>query len=249
VTPDVWLILPTYNEAGNLPSVVAAARDALSSASPGSHRILIVDDRSPDGTGRVADGLAAACPEVGVLHRPGKDGLGRAYVAGFGRALEGGAQFILEMDADWSHDPVDIPRLVAAARSRCDLVLGSRYVAGGRVEGWSAGRRLISRAGCTYARSLLRLPVRDLTSGFKCFRADTLRAIAYHTAHSQGYAFQVELTYRTLGVGGRVTELPIVFRERRAGSSKMSTRIAVEAVYMIPALRVARARRRWLDSR
>ena len=120
---------------------------------------------------------------------------------------------------------------------------------GGRVEGWSAGRRLISRAGCTYARSLLRLPVRDLTSGFKCFRADTLRAIAYHTAHSQGYAFQVELTYRTLGVGGRVTELPIVFHERRAGSSKMSTRIAVEAVYVIPALRVARARRRWLDSR
>ena len=249
MTPDVWLILPTYNEAGNLPSVVAAARDALSSASPGSYRILIVDDRSPDGTGRVADGLAAACPEVGVLHRPRKDGLGRAYVAGFGRALEGGAQFILEMDADWSHDPVDIPRLVTAARGGCDLALGSRYVAGGRVEGWSAGRRLISRAGCTYARSLLRLPVRDLTSGFKCFRADTLRAIAYHTAHSQGYAFQVELTYRTLGVGGRVTELPIVFHERRAGSSKMSTRIAVEAVYMIPALRVARARRRWLDSR
>jgi dolichol-phosphate mannosyltransferase len=249
VTPDVWLILPTYNEAGNLQSVVAAARDALSSVSPGSYRILIVDDRSPDGTGRVADGIAAACPEVGVLHRPRKEGLGRAYVAGFGRALEGGAQFVLEMDADWSHDPADIPRLVTAARGDCDLALGSRYVAGGRVEGWSAGRRLISRAGCTYAQSLLRLPVRDLTAGFKCFRADMLRAIAYGTVHSQGYAFQVELTYRTLDVGGRVTELPIVFRERRAGASKMTTRIAVEAVYMIPALRVARARRRWRNRR
>jgi dolichol-phosphate mannosyltransferase len=247
--PDVWLILPTYNEASNLPSVVAAARDALSCASPGSYRILIVDDRSPDGTGSVADGLAAACPEVGVLHRPRKEGLGRAYVAGFGRALEEGAQFILEMDADWSHDPADIPRLVAAARDGCDLALGSRYVVGGRVEGWSAGRRLISRAGCTYARTLLGLPVRDLTAGFKCFRADTLRAIAYHTAHSQGYAFQIELTYRTQNVGARVVELPIAFRERRAGTSKMTTGIAAEAVYMVPALRVARAWRRWRHSR
>jgi dolichol-phosphate mannosyltransferase len=247
VTPDVWLILPTYNEADNLCSVVAAARDALSSVSPGSYRILIVDDSSPDGTGRVADGIAAACPEVDVLHRPRKEGLGPAYIAGFGRALAGGAQFVLEMDADWSHDPADIPRLVTAASGGCDLAVGSRYVAGGRVEGWSAGRRLISRAGCAYARSMLQLPVRDLTAGFKCFRADTLRAIAYGTAHSQGYAFQVELTYRTLDVGGRVSELPIVFRERHAGASKMTTRIAVEAAYMIPALRVARARRRWLN--
>lgn len=249
MTPEVWLILPTYDEAADLASVVAAARAALSSVSPGSYRILIVDDHSPDGTGRVADRLAAAHQEVDVLHRPRKDGLGGAYVAGFGRALQGGARLILEMDADWSHDPADIPRLVAAARQGCDLALGSRYVAGGRVEGWSAGRRLISRGGCAYARWLLRVPVRDMTAGFRCFRADTLRVVDYRTAHSQGYAFQIELAYRTLSIGRRVTELPIVFRERRAGSSKMTARIALEAAYMVPALRMARARRRWLDRR
>jgi dolichol-phosphate mannosyltransferase len=174
---------------------------------------------------------------VQVLHRPAKEGLGRAYVAGFERALAEGAEYVVEMDADFSHAPSDVPRLLAAAREGADLALGSRYVDGGGVENWHPMRRFVSRAGCTYARLVLRVPVRDLTGGFKCFRAETLRAIGYADARSQGYGFQVELTHRVLRRGLRVVELPIVFRERREGESKMTWRIAAEAAFMVPRLR------------
>jgi dolichol-phosphate mannosyltransferase len=227
-----WIVLPTYDEAENLEGIVAAVRTAVPEA-----RVLVVDDASPDGTGAIADRLAAADAAVQVLHRPGKQGLGRAYVAGFERALAAGAEFVIEMDADFSHAPADVPRLLAAARAGADLALGSRYVPGGGVENWHPVRRLVSRGGCEYARRVLRVPVRDLTGGFKCFRADALRAIDYGSVRSQGYAFQVELTYRALRGGLRVTELPIVFRERREGQSKMTWRIAAEAAFMVPRLR------------
>ena len=227
-----WIVLPTFNEADNLEGIVGAVRVALPEA-----RILVVDDASPDGTGAIADRLAAADPAVHVLHRAAKDGLGRAYVAGFTRALAHGARYVIEMDADFSHAPADLPRLLAAAREGADLVLGSRYVPGGGVENWHPVRRLVSRAGCAYARRVLRVPVRDLTGGFKCFRADALRGIDYAAVRSEGYAFQVELTYRALLAGYRVVELPIVFRERREGRSKMTWRIAAEAAFMVPRLR------------
>jgi dolichol-phosphate mannosyltransferase len=227
-----WIVLPTYDEADNLEGIVAAVRAAVPEA-----RVLVVDDASPDGTGAIADRLAATDPAVQVLHRPGKQGLGRAYVAGFERALAAGAEFVIEMDADFSHAPADVPRLLAAARAGADLALGSRYVPGGGVENWHPVRRLVSRGGCEYARRMLRVPVRDLTGGMKCFRADALRAIDYGSVRSQGYAFQVELTYRTLVAGLRVVELPIVFRERREGQSKMTWRIAAEAAFMVPRLR------------
>ena len=227
-----WIVLPTFNEADNLEGIVNAVRTAVPEA-----RVLVVDDASPDGTGVIADRLAAADPAVEVLHRPGKEGLGRAYVAGFTRALEAGAELVVEMDADFSHAPSDLPRLLAAARDGADLALGSRYVPGGGVENWHPLRRVVSRAGCEYARRVLRVPVRDLTGGFKCFRAGALRAIDYGSVRSQGYAFQVELTYRALRAGLRVTELPIVFRERREGQSKMTWRIAAEAAVMVPRLR------------
>ena len=233
-----WIVLPTYCEAENLEGLVGAVRTAVPEA-----RVLIVDDASPDGTGAIADRLAAIDPAVRVLHRPGKAGLGRAYVAGFTLALAGGAEYVIEMDADFSHAPSDVPRLLAEARAGADLVLGSRYVAGGGVENWHPLRRLVSRGGCEYARRVLRVPVRDLTGGLKCFRADTLRAIDYASVRSQGYAFQVELTYRALWAGLRVVELPIVFRERREGQSKMTWRIAAEAAFMIPRLRAERRRR------
>ena len=228
------MVLPTYNEADNLPALVRAVRAALAGR---PHRILVVDDASPDGTGRVADALAAEHPEVQVLHRPGKQGLGRAYVAGFSVALEQGAEYVAEMDADFSHDPSDLPRLLDLAIGGADLVLGSRYVPGGGVENWSPHRRAISRAGCWYAQAVLRVPVRDLTGGFKVFRAAALEAIDYSTVRSQGYAFQVELSYRALRRGLRVTEAPIVFYERREGQSKMSGRIALEAIWLVPSLR------------
>jgi dolichol-phosphate mannosyltransferase len=229
-----WIVLPTYNESDNLPGLVAAVHAVLPEA-----RVLVVDDNSPDGTGAVAERLEG----VDVLHRPVKQGLGPAYVAGFARVLELGAEYVFEMDADFSHDPADLPRLLAAVREGADLAVGSRYVPGGAVENWHWLRRAVSRAGCLYARAVLRVPVRDLTGGFKCFRAETLRAIDYSTVRSRGYAFQVELSYRTLLAGRRVHELPIVFHERREGHSKMTGRIALEAVWLLPRLRWAQARR------
>ena len=228
------MVLPTYNEADNLPPLVGAIRAALDGR---PHRILVVDDASPDGTGRVADALAREHAAVQVLHRPGKQGLGRAYVAGFSRALEQGAAYVAEMDADFSHDPGDLPRLLDMAIGGTDLVLGSRYVAGGGVVNWSPHRRAISRAGCWYAQAVLGVPVRDLTGGFKVFRASALEAIDYSTVRSQGYAFQVELSYRALKRGLHVAEAPIVFHERREGQSKMSGRIALEAIWLVPSLR------------
>jgi dolichol-phosphate mannosyltransferase len=216
--------------------VVDAALPEL--ARTGEHRILIVDDGSPDGTGQIADRLAAEHPEVEVLHRTAKEGLGRAYVAGFHHALAAGAERVMEMDSDFSHDPRDIPRLVAATREGADLALGSRYVPGGGVENWGLVRRFVSRGGCVYAQAILRVPVRDLTGGFKCFRREVLEGIGIEQMHADGYGFQIELTYRALKAGFHVREVPIVFHERRAGDSKMSPWIAVEAVWKVPALKL-----------
>jgi dolichol-phosphate mannosyltransferase len=234
-----WLVLPTFNEAENIDLVVDAARRTLAAAAPDGFRILVVDDSSPDGTGAMADRLAAAHPDqVEVLHRTERNGLGPAYLAGFERALAGGAGYVFEMDADLSHDPADLARLLAAARDGgADVALGSRYVPGGGVADWGAMRRRVSRAGSWYARQTLSLEVRDLTGGFKCFRADVLRAIDLPSVRSHGYAFQVELTYRALLRGFRVVELPIVFRDRERGTSKMSWRIAAEAAWLVPQLR------------
>jgi dolichol-phosphate mannosyltransferase len=235
-----WLILPTYNEADNIERLVLSALSVLQTAAPEGHRVLIVDDGSPDGTGDIADGLAARSGEVQVLHRPAKGGLGRAYLAGFAVALEGGAGHVLEMDSDFSHDPQDIARLLAAAHAGADLVLGSRYVDGGGVTEWNALRRAISRGGCLYARSVLGVDIRDLTGGFKCFSRETLEGIDLPSVRSEGYAFQIELTYRALRRGYRVVEIPIVFRERREGESKMSGRIALEAIVRVPQMRLHR---------
>ncbi|MEA2284488.1 MAG: hypothetical protein QOJ21_531 [Solirubrobacteraceae bacterium] len=232
-----WLILPTYNEAENLETVMAAARAALSTAAPEGFRILVVDDDSPDGTGHLADRLAAEHPEVEVLHRAQREGLGPAYLAGFARALANGAGYVIEMDADLSHDPADIARLLDAVSGGAGLALGSRYAGGGHIADWGPLRRAVSRGGSWYARQVLRTRIRDLTGGFKCFRAEVLEAIDLPTVRSVGYAFQVELTYRTLCAGFEVVEVPIVFRDRRLGESKMSWRIALEAVWLVPLLR------------
>ncbi len=232
-----WLILPTYDEAENIEAIVRAADAVLAVAAPEGHRILIVDDDSPDGTGQIADRLAEALPALAVLHRTERLGLGPAYLAGFERALEEGATFVMEMDADFSHDPADLAGLLDAARGPADLALGSRYVPGGGVSDWSRTRRLVSRGGSWYARRVLGLGVRDVTGGFKCFRAEVLRAVDLPTVRSHGYAFQVELTYRTIRQGFRVREVPITFRDRRYGTSKMNWRIAAEAVLMVPGLR------------
>jgi dolichol-phosphate mannosyltransferase len=231
-----WLVLPTYNEAENIGPLVRAALTALESSRM-PHRVLIVDDSSPDGTGEIGDRLAAELEPVEVLHRERKQGLGRAYLAGFARALEGGADLIMEMDSDFSHDPRDIPRLIAAADA-ADLVLGSRYVPGGGISNWGLTRRLVSRGGSAYARWLLGVPVRDLTGGFKCFNRRVLETIDLSGVHADGYGFQIELTYRAIKAGFTVTEVPIVFREREVGSSKMTARIALEAVWKVPALRL-----------
>jgi dolichol-phosphate mannosyltransferase len=236
--PGAWLILPTYNEAENIEAIVHAALEQLALTGH-EHTILIVDDGSPDGTGRLADGLAERHPEVRVLHRSQKQGLGRAYLAGFEVALAEGAELVLEMDSDFSHDPADLPRLIAAADS-ADLVLGSRYVPGGGVEDWGALRRLVSRGGSWYARTLLGVPVRDLTGGFKVFNRRVLEGIDLAGVHADGYGFQIELTYRAVQAGFGVTEVPIRFRERREGQSKMTARIALEAVWKVPALRFRR---------
>jgi len=237
MSADAWLILPTFDEAENIEPIVHAALAVLEQAAPGAHRILIVDDDSPDGTGRIADRLAAEHPAVEVLHRTVREGLGPAYLAGFARALDEGAAFVIEMDSDLSHDPVDLERLLATVRGPVDLALGSRYVPGGGVSDWSRTRRLVSRGGSWYARRVLGLGVRDVTGGFKCFRAEVLRAVDLPSVRSHGYAFQVELTYRTIRQGFRVHEVPITFRARRHGTSKMNWRIAAEAVLMVPGLR------------
>ena len=230
-----WLVLPTYNEAENVEGIVRAALPQLASTGMPVH-ILVVDDGSPDGTGRIADRLASELEPVEVLHRERKEGIGPAYLAGFAHALAAGADLLLEMDSDFSHDPLDIPRLVAAARE-ADLVLGSRYVPGGGVTDWGLGRRLISRGGSLYARIVLGLPVKDLTGGFKCFRREVLEALELGSVGTDGYGFQIEMTYRAIRAGFRVKEVPILFRERRVGASKMSTRIALEAFWKVPALR------------
>jgi dolichol-phosphate mannosyltransferase len=233
--PRAWLVLPTYNEAENLEAFVAAVLGKL----PADARVLIVDDNSPDGTGEIADRLAAGHEQVEVLHRPRKEGLGPAYIAGFRRALVGGAELVLEMDADFSHDPAYLPRLLEAAE-RADVVLGSRYVEGGGVSEWGALRRAISRGGSAYARLVLGIDVRDLTGGFKCFRREVLEAIDLDAVEARGYAFQVEMTYRALERGFRVVEVPIVFRDRRAGDSKMDRSIVLEAIWRVPLLRFGR---------
>jgi dolichol-phosphate mannosyltransferase len=236
--PGAWLILPTYNEAENIEPLVRAALPQLESTGL-EHTVLIVDDNSPDGTGRIADRLAEESDRVRVLHRPRKQGLGRAYLAGFDVALAEGADLILEMDSDFSHDPADLPRLIAATGA-ADLVLGSRYVPGGGVENWGIVRRAVSKGGSTYARLLLGVPVRDLTGGFKCFHRRVLETIDLGGVHANGYGFQIELTYRAVQAGFTVTEVPIMFRERRIGRSKMTARIALEAVWKVPALRLRR---------
>jgi dolichol-phosphate mannosyltransferase len=234
--PGAWLILPTYNEAENIGPLVRAALPHLAGAGE-RPTILIVDDNSPDGTGRVADELAAELEGVEVLHRPRKEGLGRAYLAGFAVALERGADYVLEMDSDFSHDPADLPRLISAARE-ADIALGSRYVPGGGVADWGPVRRALSRGGSWYARKLLGVPIRDLTGGFKCFRRGVLERVDLTGIHADGYGFQIEVTYRAIRAGFTVKEVPIVFRDRRVGRSKMTARIALEAVWKVPALRL-----------
>lgn len=230
---DIWLVLPTYDEAENIEPIVAAVREAL----PVSRRVLVVDDASPDGTGRLADALAERWADVEVLHRVGERGLGPAYVAGFGRALAGGARLVAQMDADFSHDPGHLASLFAAIEAGADLALGSRYVSGGGVSDWGPIRRAISRAGSVYARTLLGVGVRDLTGGFKVFRREVLEAIDLASVDSLGYAFQIETTFRAIRAGFGVVEVPITFRDRRIGQSKMSGAIVLEAARGVPAMR------------
>ena len=245
----VWVVIPTYNEAENVEPIVRATARELDALAPGDYRILVVDDNSPDGTGEIAESLARQLPGVDVLHRKGKAGLGQAYLAGFARALEGGARFVFEMDADFSHHPTYIRHLLKAAES-ADLVLGSRYVKGGGVENWGLLRRTISYGGGIYARAMLGVGVHDLTGGFKCIRREVLEAIEPQTIRAEGYVFQIEVTYRAVLAGFRVREVPIIFRDREAGTSKMSARIALEAMWLVPRLRwsaaaaVRRGRRR-----
>ncbi len=232
----VWVVMPTYNEAANLERIVRAADAELERLAPGDHRILVVDDNSPDGTGAIADSLAVEVDAVEVLHRPGKSGLGHAYRAGFGHALAAGAELLFEMDADFSHDPQYLGAMLEAASS-ADLVLGSRYVPGGGVRDWGLARRAISRGGGLYARLILRVDVRDLTGGFKCIRREVLEAIDLDSVRADGYVFQIEVTYRALMAGFTVKEVPIVFQDRTVGTSKMSPRIALEAMWLVPRLR------------
>lgn len=230
-----WVVLPTYNEAANIERMVEAVREKL----PAEGQILIVDDSSPDGTGEIAARLADEHDGVRFLSRPRKEGLGPAYIAGFREALAGGAGLLVEMDSDFSHEPAYLPRLLDAAE-RADLAIGSRYVPGGGVTEWGALRRGISRGGSTYARLTLGLGVHDLTGGFKCFRREVLEAIDLEAIRSRGYAFQVEMTYRAVQLGFDVVEVPIVFRDRQAGSSKMSRSIVLEAIWRVPLLRFGR---------
>jgi dolichol-phosphate mannosyltransferase len=233
--PRATVCLPTYNELENLEPMVTALLDRLGP----DDGVLVIDDDSPDGTGRLADRLAGEHDRVAVLHRDVKEGLGPAYLAGFRRALADDAELVLEMDCDFSHDPDDVPRLIAAAAD-ADVVLGSRYVRGGSVENWGAGRRFVSRAGSLYAQVLLAAPVRDLTGGFKCYRREVLERIDLDAVSSRGYAFQIETTYRALRAGFRVVEIPITFSDREAGASKMSRSIVLEAIWRVPHLGLQR---------
>jgi dolichol-phosphate mannosyltransferase len=228
-TPSATVCLPTYNERENLEPMLRALGEQ-------DVRVLVIDDNSPDGTGRLADRLAQELDYVDVLHRPEKEGLGPAYIAGFRQALADSAERILEMDCDFSHDPKDVPRLIAATED-ADLALGSRYVEGGAVADWGAVRRAVSAAGSLYARIVLSLETRDLTGGFKCYRREVLETIDLDAVHSKGYAFQIETTYRALRAGFRVAEVPIRFVDREAGGSKMSGAIVLEAIWKVPALR------------
>jgi dolichol-phosphate mannosyltransferase len=228
------LCLPTYNERENLEAMIEALAGVLDTS---QDVVLVVDDGSPDGTGEIADRLAAEQPWVSVLHRATKEGIGPAYVAGFRWALAEGAELVLEMDCDFSHDPADVPRLIAATDD-ADLVLGSRYAPGGGTRNWGLLRRIVSRAGCLYAQVLLGLRVRDLTGGFKCFRRAALEAIDLGALSAHGYAFQIETTYRIARAGLRVAEVPITFEERRAGASKMTGAIVAEAMWRVPLLRL-----------
>ena len=231
----VWVIVPTYNEAENVEKMLGALGEVFSTASFDGH-VLIVDDGSPDGTGRLADAVAATDPRVAVLHRATKAGIGPAYREGFRHALAAGAQLIVEMDCDFSHDPNDLPRLVAAAAD-ADLVLGSRYIFGGGVRHWGPLRRAISRGGCWYARRILGITIRDLTGGFKCFHRRVLETIPLGDVSAAGYGFQIEMTWRALLAGFRVVEIPIIFTERVAGQSKMRGGIVAEAAGLVPRLR------------
>ena len=231
--PRAVLCLPTYNERENLEHMVDALGGVLDTT---IDRVLVIDDGSPDGTGEIADRLAAEHPWVSVLHRATKEGIGPAYVAGFRWALADGAELVLEMDCDFSHDPTDVPRLIAAAED-ADLVLGSRYAPGGGTANWGLVRRIVSRGGCLYAQVVLGLGIRDLTGGFKCFRRAALDAIDLDALSAHGYAFQIETTYRVKRAGLRVQEVPITFVERRAGASKMTGSIVTEAMWRVPVLR------------
>ena len=234
--PSLWVLLPTYNEAGNLEQVVRATAAQLDQTAPGDWRLLVVDDASPDGTGALADRLVAELPGVETLHRAGKQGLGKAYLAGFEHALAGGAEHVIVMDADFSHDPRHLPAIIAAAQNS-DLVLGSRYVAEGEIADWPPLRRFLSRFGSIYARTILGVKVNDLTTGFRCVGRRLLETVEPSTLRSQGYVFNIELTYRALLAGFTVTEVPICFRDRKAGESKMSLPIAFEALVLVPRLR------------
>ena len=232
----VWVVIPTYNEVSNIERILDATAAELERLVPGEYRILIVDDNSPDGTGTLAERIARDRRQVEVLHRREKQGLGQAYLAGFSRALSAQAALVVEMDADFSHDPRYLAGLLEAA-DQADLVLGSRYVSGGGVRDWGLLRRLVSRGGGLYARTILRVGVRDLTGGFKCIRREVLEAIDLPSVSAEGYVFQIEVTYRALLAGFRVREVPIVFADRTAGTSKMSARIAFEAIWLVPRLR------------
>lgn len=239
------MVLPTYNEIENLPPIAAAILTSLPDAT-----LLVVDDNSPDGTGELADSLAAADPRVQVRHRTAKQGLGPAYLDGFGVALAQGAGFVIQMDADFSHDPAALPGLLAPLRNgEADLVIGSRYTSGGRVENWSLSRRVISRGGSLFSRIVLGLRQQDLTGGFKAWRAATLAAIPFDGIHAGGYVFQIEMTFRADRRGARVVEVPITFRDRRVGQSKMSRRIVVEALVIVVQLRAEELRDRLLRRR
>jgi dolichol-phosphate mannosyltransferase len=240
-----WVVLPTYDEADNIGPISAAILAALPGAT-----LLVVDDDSPDGTGRIADELAAADPRIRVRHRAAKQGLGRAYLDGFRIALEGGAEVVVQMDADFSHDPAVLPGLIGpVVDGSADLVIGSRYTAGGGVVDWGLGRRLISRGGSLFARTVLGLGPHDLTGGFKAWRAGTLAAVPFEGVHAGGYVFQIEMTFRASRAGARVREIPIVFRDRRIGQSKMSRRIVVEALVVVVQLRLEELRGRWQERR
>ena len=240
-----WVVVPTYNEADNIRPLAAAILAALPGAT-----ILVVDDSSPDGTGRIADELAAADPRVRVRHRAAKQGLGRAYLDGFSVALAGGADTIVQMDADFSHHPAVLPSLVDPIdRGDADLVIGSRYTKGGGVVDWGLGRRLISRCGSLFARIVLTLAPNDLTGGFKAWRASTLGSIPFDGVHAGGYVFQIEMTFRASRSGARIREVPITFRDRRVGQSKMSRRIVIEAFVVVVQLRAEELTARWRGRR